>query len=95
MLKCQPAVVSYVLEHDEPTVLKCGPDGAVVYIATGMRVVNGRRIPVAVLLRLDNPPFDAHVEVTQLTAPMARQLALSLLEAAQRINEAILEGRGS
>lgn len=79
--------MTYVIEHDDPTVLRCGDDGPLVYVATAVEVVGVARTPVGVILHLDDLLFQAEAITVFLHPADARQTALRLLEAADRVQD--------
>lgn len=79
--------MAYVLEHDDPTVLRCSDDGPLVYVATAVEVVGVVRTPVGVILHLDDLMFQAEAVTVFLDAANARKTALSLLAAADHVLE--------
>ena len=81
--------MTYVIEHDDPTVLRCGDDGPLVYVATAVEVVGIVRTPVGVVLHLDDLMFQAEAAITVFLDPAnARRTALSLLAAADHVLDA-------
>ena len=78
----------YVIEHDDPTVLRCSDEGPLVYVATAVEVVGVVRTPVGVILHLDEPMFQAEAITVFLDPADARQTARRLLEAADRVLDA-------
>ena len=77
--------MAYVIEHDDPTVLRCGDDGPLVDVATAVEVVGVARTPVGVILHLDDVMFQAQPITVFLDPADARHTALRLLEAADRV----------
>ena len=77
--------MAYVIEHDDPTVLRCGDDGPLVYVATAVEVVGVVRTPVGVVLHLDDLMFQAEPITVFLDPSDARLAAHRLLEAADRV----------
>ena len=65
----------YVIEHDDPTVLRCSDNGPLVYVATAVEVVGVVRTPVGVILHLDEPMFQAEAITVFLDPADARQTA--------------------
>lgn len=77
--------VAYVIEHDDPTVLRCGHGGPLVYVATAVEVVGVARTPVGVILHLDDLMFQGEPITVFLDPSDARHAALRLLESADRV----------
>ena len=77
--------MTYVIEHDDPTVLRCGDDGPLVYVATAVEVVGDVRTPVGVILHLDDLMFQSEPITVFLDPADARLAARRLLQAADRI----------